>query len=169
MQVQRHRDRHVGRLLAQALQQVAFAVIGAFDRHGAVQIQQDRAAPSRAGHDRIAKRAIGGRIHPAAGIGGGRYRRDQRRPVRLREVDESGHSRAFALVVLVGLRAKSGAVVAERGQRRGHGRERIGLVVQAGDHDFHCFPLCWPALSRFAPAPGASGPGQSFPWPRWPR
>ncbi|MNV69869.1 hypothetical protein D3C71_1628010 [compost metagenome] len=169
VQVQRDRDRHVGRLLAQALQQVAFAVVGAFDRHGAVQVQQDRAAPSRAGHDVVAELAIRLRVHPAAGISGGGHRRDHRRAVRLRKVDERRHGRALALVLFIGRCAKGGAVVAERRQWRRHGRERIGLVVQAGDHDFHCFPLCRPVVSRFAAAPGASRPGRAFPWPRWPR
>ena len=31
-------------------------------------------------------------------------------------------------------------VVAEGGQRRGHRRKSVGLVVHAGDHDFHALP-----------------------------
>ncbi|MDT4825481.1 hypothetical protein FQZ97_587670 [compost metagenome] len=137
VQVQRHPDGNARRGPADALQQVPFPIVGAFHRHRAMQVQQDRAATRRGRDDTFAQGFVGVGGHAAAGIGGGGYRRDQCRAARLGQVDEGRHRGALAVVLGIGVGIVGRTVQPEGGQRRGHRREGVGLVIHAGDKHFH--------------------------------
>src|SRR5690606_19812691 len=65
------------------------------------------------------------------------HRRRQLGATRFGKIDEGRHGGTLAAVGAVGIAVVLRPVLAERRQRRGHRRERVGFVVQAGNQDFH--------------------------------
>ena len=164
VQVERHADRHAGRGRTQSFEQVAFAVGAVLGHHRAVQVQQDGIAAGRGLDDAARQFVIGGGMHSTARVGGGRHGRDRRRAQAVRQVDEGRHGRAHALLLAQGRLAIGRG---ERLQRRRHGREGVGLVVEPGDQETHRHAATsalrsMPCSSTLQPASRCSGRASSI-------
>ena len=144
VQIQRQANRYTGCGGAHSCQQIALTIRAVLGHHGAVQVEQDGVAPVRGADDALGQRVVGRGMHLAAGVGHGRHRRDQRGTQPFGQVDEGSHGGAHALVVKVGRIAVGGR---EGFERRGDGREGIGLVVQPGNKNFYATT---PALRSMA-------------------
>ena len=106
VEIERDRDRHVGGDLADAVQQLAFAVVVVLGDHGAVQGEQDGvAALPDLVDDRRRHLLVGGLGDEARGMGGGRHRHGEFRPGLAGHLDEAAEGGVGPLGLLDGARA----------------------------------------------------------------
>ena len=129
VEIERDGDRHVGRDLADAIQQLAFAVVVMLGDHGAVQGEQHGvAALLHLVDDGRRHLLIGGLGHQARRMSRCRHRHGELRTRLARHLDEAAERGVGAFGFLDGRRAGQ---CAGAGKRLDGGRERregIGLV-----------------------------------------
>ena len=137
VQIQRDSQRRIGRELTYFFQQCSFAIGGVFGNQCAVQIEQDRIDSIGSTHrlqDTLTDCVVGIGCHRAARIGGGRNRCNQYCiGQRFSQRDKGTHCRARTALVV---QCRFAIAWRKGAQRCCHGRERIGLVIEARDQDF---------------------------------
>ena len=137
VEIERHRDRHVGRDPADAIEQLAFAVVIVLGDHGAVQGQQHGvAALLDLLDDGRRHLLVGGLGHQTRGMGRGRHRHGEFSAGLARDFDEAAQGSVGAFGFLDGARTAQGAGAGERFDRGRQRRERIRLVHHHRDYKF---------------------------------
>ncbi len=127
-----------GAIGADPAQQLAFAVVEAAGHHRAVQIEKDRVATLAHGvDDRAGETLVGVVVDRAAGIGGGVDGDLELCAALPARVDERAERRPRAVRRVRRCAAERRTVGAERGERCGHRRERVRLVVHSCGDDAH--------------------------------
>jgi hypothetical protein len=133
VQIECDGDRRIRQCGAHAFEQIAFAVVRIFRDHRAVQIEHHSVASVCGCNDCIADRVVGRSVDGSARVRRCRHGRHDMRALARGGVDERGHRGLHALVVVERVVAETWAelpaVQAECRQRRGHRRERVGLVI----------------------------------------
>ena len=148
VKIERHRDRHVGRDLADAIEEFAFAVVIVLGHHGAVQRQQHGVAALLDLVDDCRRHLlVGGLGHQTRGMRRCRHRHGEFGACLAGDFDESAERGVGALGFRDGRRPAQGAGAGERFDRSRQRRERIGLVHHHRDCKFlRQFPL--PPLAK---------------------